>query len=248
MPDAISSRARGSVGAEAYESLRAALIKGEIAPGSSLSEPQIAEQLATSRSPVREALNRLLVEGFVTRTETGRLKAAPLDISELEDLYVLRAAIEGLAARLATPRVTMQDLDAMAGSITRMETRTAAGDVRGSLEAGAEFHAAIQARCGNAPLGETIDSVRHRIVRYRMLIAAARTSELRAAEHRAVLRAMLDRDPDRAGREMVRHVEASADAFRRSIRSASGAPTGIAGPAPGGEMSREAPDVERPDR
>ncbi len=234
MPGADHERARGTVGAKAYDSLRSALINGDIPPGAALSEPQIAEQFATSRSPVREALKRLQVEGFVARTETGRLRAAPLDIGELDDLYVLRAAIEGLAARLATPRVTMQDLDAMAETIDRMEDRTAAGEIESSLEAGAEFHAAIQARCGNGPLAATIDSVRVRIVRYRSLIASARPTDLRAAEHRAVLQAILDRDPDRAAEEMSRHVAASADALRASILSSPAAPAAPAEPAEDG--------------
>lgn len=208
---------RRALRAEAYDALRSALVDGRIAPGAALSEPQLAEMLETSRSPIREALGRLEVEGLVERTLSGRLRAARLDRSELEQLYVLRAALEGLAARLATPRVTTQDLDAMAETIQRMEALAAGGDMPGSLEAGSEFHEAIQARCGNAPLVDILGSVRLRITRYRTVIAAARPRKIRAAEHRAVLQAMLDRAPERAAIEMTRHVEASAAAILRSV-------------------------------
>ena len=219
---------RRALGAEVYDTLRAALVDGRFAPGEPLSEPQIAEMLETSRSPVREAISRLETEGLIERTATGRLRAAPLDRGELEQLYVLRATIEGLAARLATPRMTMQDLDAMAATIERMETLAGAGDVPGSLEAGAAFHEMIQTRSQNAPLAETIEAVRLRIVRYRSIIAAARPREMRASEHRAVLQAMRDHDPMRAEQEMKRHVEASAQSILRSMRDA-GAEGGLTG-------------------
>lgn len=219
---------RRALGAEVYETLRAALVDGRLAPGAPLSEPQIAERLETSRSPVREAVGRLEAEGLVERTSTGRLRAARLDPGELEQLYVFRATIEGLAARLATPRMTMQDLDAMAAMIERMETLADAGDMSGSLEAGAAFHAMIQTRCENAPLVETIETVRLRIVRYRSIIAAARPREMRVSEHRAVMEAMLDRDPMRAEQEMKRHVEASAQSVLRSMTNA-GAQDGLPG-------------------
>jgi DNA-binding GntR family transcriptional regulator len=220
MTDAIADTPpRRALRAEAYDALRAALVDGRIPPGAALSEPQLADMLETSRSPIREALGRLEVEGLVERTRSGRLRAARLDRGELEQLYVLRAALEGLAARLATPRVTMQDLEAIAETNERMEALAAEGDLAGSLAAGSEFHAAIGARCGNAPLVDTLGSVRLRITRYRAVIAAARPREMRAAEHRAVLQAMLDRAPERAAVEMTRHVEASAEAILRSVRA-----------------------------
>lgn len=216
--DRLQVQDRRSLRDEAYAVLREALIDGRLSPGTALSEPQLAAMLETSRSPVREALGRLEMEGFVERSSTGRLRVAPLNLDELEQLYVLRADIEGLAARLATPHVTMRDLDSMAATIEAMETKARAGNIAGSLEAGAAFHSAIQSRCGNRPLVETIDTVRLRIVRYRSLIASVRGQDVRVSEHRAVLQAMVDRRPDLAEQAMVEHVSRSAQTIIDALR------------------------------
>ena len=76
-----------------------------------LSEPELALRFHTSRSPIREALSRLEHEGFIERLASGRVRVAALDVSYLEQLYVVRANLEGLAARLAAPLLRTVDLD-----------------------------------------------------------------------------------------------------------------------------------------
>ena len=218
--DKNSKRARGHLRDEVLDSLRETLIAGRIVPGSYISEPQLAESLNTSRSPIREALCRLEAEGFVERTDTGRVRAVDMDISEFEQLYELRAALESLAVKLATPRVTMQDLDEMAQTITQMEKCSDTGDLKGSLEAGDAFHAAIRERCPNAPLVRMLDWVLLQIRRFRSIIATTRPQEIRASEHRSVLQAMLDRDPEKAASEMALHIVASAKSVSEAVTKA----------------------------
>src|SRR4051794_10695572 len=81
----------------AAATLREAIIRGTIRPGERLSEPDLAQRFRTSRSPVREALVQLELEGFVARAETGRVYVRPLDLKEAEELFVVRATLEGLA-------------------------------------------------------------------------------------------------------------------------------------------------------
>jgi DNA-binding GntR family transcriptional regulator len=223
--DKNSRRARGHLRDEVLDSLRETLIAGRIVPGAYISEPQLAESLNTSRSPIREALCRLEAEGFVERTDTGRVRAVDMDMSELEQLYELRGALEGLAVKLATPRVTMQDLDEMAETISRMEKCCNTGDLKASLEAGEAFHAAIRARCANAPLVRMLEWVLLQIRRFRSIIATTRPQDIRASEHRAVLQAMLDRDPEKAESEMVRHIVASAKSVSEAVTKAEAAGT-----------------------
>src|SRR5574338_1251747 len=94
----------------AYGRLREEFAKGTLNPGQRLSEPELSLRLGMSRSPIREALLRLEHEGFVERSASGQARVKPLDLSEFEQLYVLRANVEGLAARLATPRLRTLDL------------------------------------------------------------------------------------------------------------------------------------------
>tara|TARA_B110000503_G_scaffold6590_1_gene9015 strand:- start:2408 stop:2974 length:567 start_codon:yes stop_codon:yes gene_type:complete len=184
-----------------------------------LSEPRLAEKFKISRSPVREALTRLESEGFLDRSENGRLRAAALNVEELEQLYVLRAAIEGLAARLATFHLSTAHLEMMEKTIEEMETHSQSGDVDLSLEAGAQFHALIYKSCANNPLLEAIETVKLRIVRYRAIIASTRLYDVRVSEHKAIHQAFLDRDPIAAEKSLIAHVESSARAIIGEFRN-----------------------------
>lgn len=211
---------RRSLSAEAYDELKNALVEGRILPGDRLSEPQLAEKLKISRSPLREALGRLEMEGFVERMANGRLRAAPLDIAELEQLYVLRATLEGLAARLAAPRLTSNNLDQMAEAIREMDRHIKQGQIKKSLKSGERFHATIQEHCGNRPLVEALSIVRLRIVRFRSIIASVRSQDVRVSEHWAIHQAFFDRRPDLAEMVMIEHVQCSAATIVAAARTA----------------------------
>lgn len=206
---------------EAYEKLRGSIVDGTLRPDEQLSEPQLAEKFRISRSPIREALGRLEQEGFAMRRANGRLYVAALDIEELEQLYVLRATVEGLATRLAAPLLNTADLNAMAERIRKMEERAARGDIAGSLKSGAAFHDVILASCGNKPLIEVVESVRLRIDRFRAVIASARNQDVRVAEHWRIHEALYDRKPKAAEKAMISHIERSASSVLKSVRSSS---------------------------
>ena len=109
-----------SLADEAYERIRDAIINGDIGPGQKMSEPELALQFRTSRSPIREALLKLEHEGFLDRASSGQVRVMPLDVSQFEQLYVIRANVEGLAVRLATPRLRTVDLEEMESRVQDM--------------------------------------------------------------------------------------------------------------------------------
>ena len=196
-----------------YSQLRRAILDGEFAPGRDLSEIGLARQFETSRSPIREALGRLEQEGHVLRKPNGRIIVAPLDAEELWHLYEVRASVEGLAARLAAPRLTGLALDDLAAHLDRMRECSLAGDISGSLEAGGLFHDVILDHCSNGPLREIVEAVRARIRRYRPVIASTRNQDARTREHAEILNALLRRDADGAEAAMKLHVLRSAESF-----------------------------------
>lgn len=204
---------------EAYDALKRAIIEGSIKPGTQLSEPQLAEHFRISRSPIREALGRLEQEGFAQRKANGRLQVAPLDIEELEQLYVLRATVEGLATRLAAGNLSMNDLKQMAELLKKMESAAAAGNIEESLKQGAKFHDTILENCGNKPLIDVVDGVRLRIDRFRMVIASTRNQAARVAEHWRIYDALHDRDPESAEKAMIAHIQQSAETILKGVSS-----------------------------
>jgi DNA-binding GntR family transcriptional regulator len=202
---------------EAYDELRRGIVSGGLRPGQQLSELQLAAQFQISRSPIREALGRLELEGFAIRRPNGRVYVAPLDIAELEQLYAVRATVEGLATRLAAPRLTTDDLDEMTADLQEMEALAERGDIDGSLTRGAEFHDVILGACANEPLVEIIAGLRLRISRYRTMIATTRNQQIRIAEHRDILDALYARDAKGAEAAMIRHIEESADIILKAL-------------------------------
>ena len=207
---------RGPLREAVYLQLRRAIIEGELKPGDPLGEISIAQQFRTSRSPVREALGRLEQEGYLVRKSNGRGIVAPLDKSELWNLYQVRAAVEGLAARLATPYLTGLAIESMEGHLNEMREHALAQDVEASLRAGGNFHDILLDHCPNKPLREIVELVRTRIQRYRQLVATLRDREVRVGEHRAILRALSRRDELAAEAAMQKHILRSAEDILKS--------------------------------
>ena len=215
-----SGVSRQSLSEETYNEIRRALIAGVFQPGQRLSEPELALRFRTSRSPIREALVRLEHEGFVERTPNARIRVAALDIGDLKQLYVLRASIEGLAARLATPLLRTVDLERMAATADDMDRCVKKRDAAGAIAAGQDFHDVIMRECGNRPLVQVLDGLRARISRYRGVVASfSEYDPERVAEHRRILKALYQRNPEAAELAMIRHVDRSADVLIARLRS-----------------------------
>lgn len=203
----------------AYSRLREELIQGRLKPGQRLSEPELALRLGMSRSPIREALVKLEHEGFIERSAGGQARVKQLDVSEFEQLYVLRANVEGLAARLAAPRLRTIDLDDMARKVDEMEQCVKKRSPAGAMTAGKAFHEVITRECGNPLLVEILMGLRARIDRFRLLVASGGEYDSeRISEYRRILKALYQRDPRKAEAEMIRHVDRSAAAFIKRLQ------------------------------
>lgn len=217
---------RLSLAEEAYREIRDALLSGALEPGQKLSEPELALRFNTSRSPVREALFRLEHEGFVDRLPSGRLRVAALDIGYLEQLYVVRADLEGLAAKLAAPLLRTIDLDAMTRSVEAMDDAVKNDDAAGAIATGQQFHDVLMRECGNAPLVSLLAGLNARISRFRAVVASlGRYDPNRVLEHRRILKALYERNAEFARTEMMQHVQCSADVLVRRLRERDAAPS-----------------------
>lgn len=204
----------------AADELRTEILLGQMRPGERLSEPELAQRFQTSRSPIREALVQLELEGFVERTATGRVFVRPLDLDEAEQLFLVRGTLEGLAARLATGNLTGRQLQQLGENIDRMEGAAARGDYLGALGCGAEFHQMVTDACGNRPLQECLAGFRTRSARYRHVAASqAEFRPERNDEHRRVLHAFHQNDPDAAEAAMTEHIRRSSRETLAALRT-----------------------------
>lgn len=136
---------------EVYNVLVNAICDGSLAPGARITQEEIAEQLAVSRSPVLQALRLLKKDGLVQDAPGRGVLVAPLEASMLADIYQIRGCIDSLAARLAAQRRAV--LDPALIEHGRQSSRD--GDVRAMIDADIEFHFAVYAASGNPLIAET---------------------------------------------------------------------------------------------
>jgi len=192
---------------EAYRLLRRAIVRGEIAAGTRLVASQLADQLGVSRTPLREALQLLEREGFVRRLPTGVVEVVGLSQDEIEEVFAIRAALEGLAARYAARRARPEDLDRMEQILAAIRRSVQRGRHEEVDVEGLEFHTAIQRASGLKLAAQQLETMRDHINRYRArtISTAGRAAEL-VEEHSEILKWIRARDPDQAERAMRQHI------------------------------------------
>jgi DNA-binding GntR family transcriptional regulator len=182
-----------------HDHLRDEIISGSLHPGTELTEVGLAGSFGVSRGPVREALGRLATEGLVTiRPRRGAVVRA-LSSEEFIEAYQVREALEMMAVRLAVPKLTEEDLDALERLVDEMAALAEAGDVQGFFAANTEFHQRFFEASGNRMLAGFYRQLRGQIDRHRLRSLELRGELSRSvAEHRAILAAAREGDVERA--------------------------------------------------
>jgi DNA-binding GntR family transcriptional regulator len=191
-----------------YAALRDRITGHDLAPGTRLNETELAASLSVSRTPLREALRMLLAEGLVHQLPTGGMVVAPLDAEDMRELYVVRAALEGVVAREACARLTEADfaeLDALIDQMGRLLDYPAE-----MLRLGQRFHARLLAAAGNRRAEQLLRQLRGHIDRYQAITATIDPRRHDAyREHQAILKELRARDADAAEARMRAHVLAA---------------------------------------
>ena len=185
-----------------YESLLDLIIRGNLAPGVRLVELDVATRLGVSRTPAREAIQRLHQEGFLTAIGGGsrtQLAVAPLSVDDMLDLYSIMASLEGSAAR-RTARLPAAERLALAKRIKAANDRFVAHvrkrvpDLDRQFEYHRAFHDELVATAASPRLRGLIDRVRPHVERYEYVYApmVGGTHEATFQEHAAIIRAVRD--------------------------------------------------------
>jgi DNA-binding GntR family transcriptional regulator len=187
--------------------LREEILANRLQAGTELQESALAAQLGVSRAPVREAIGRLATEGLVLVRPRRGAVVRELSKEDFLEAYQVREALEAMAARLATFRLAAEELARLEQLTSTMETHAERGEVDEFFEANAAFHAALVDASGNRRLRELYAQLVGQMNRYRRRSLALRGSlHQSVAEHRAILAALAERDPDRAGRLVADHI------------------------------------------
>lgn len=205
----VSGDKRGkSLTEKAYAILRERIITGELTPGMDVSEPELAEQLSVSKTPVREALARLCVEGFMEAYPRRGYRVTPVTVKDMNDLFAVRGMLEGTAAALAATNLSDEELDALddLANVTYVIGENVS--TKSFVDSNQQFHSAIARGSRNPRLYALVMS--HLEECSRLFYMGARVRDINPEtndDHHRIVEALRKRDPEMARTVIVDHNE-----------------------------------------
>lgn len=207
-----------SLAERAYQEIRALIVTGELAPGALISEPDLQARLGLGRTPIREALRTLAHQRLVEVYPRRGMFVAALDPRDLSALSEVREENEPFAARLAAERRTEDDVTAIEELLIAIDVIAAAPDVRSLIELDQRIHHDVYRWAHNTFLQDMCDQHYMHALRI-WFLALDRVPNLSeaVAEHRDLLLAIRDGDPELAAAVMSRHVRGFEAEIRRAI-------------------------------
>jgi DNA-binding GntR family transcriptional regulator len=207
-PIALSDRRGGSTArARVYANLRDAIVRAELVPGRQLSENELAASLGVSRTPVREALQRLRDDRLVDIVPQLGTFVSPISTRAVADAQFIREALECAAVRVAAPRVSADELEALEQNLADQERARDSADFDAFYLLDDQFHQAICDLSGRNVWNITQRAKGHlnRIRRLSLPIPAYLAEMI--AEHRAIVARLAEHDPDGAERALRHHLQ-----------------------------------------
>lgn len=192
---------------QVYEVIKEAILTLRFKPGDALVEAELAERLGVSKTPVRDALSDLEKEGLVVRVLHKGTYVSRITKRDICEIFELRAVLEGLAARLATPHMTSEDLERLATLLREQDEYLAKGDIANASLCNRRFHAAIIEKAGRHRLHDILAHLEDHTRRFRVLSDHLHGRLNKSTgEHAKVLDALRRQDAEAAERMMQAHL------------------------------------------
>lgn len=202
-----------------FNTLRRAILTGELKPGERLMEIHLANRLGVSRTPIREAIRKLELEGLVTMIPRRGAEVAQITEKSLQDVLEVRRALDALCAELACDRITAEGKAALKRACDSFEEATKTGEVVTIAEADVELHDIIVQATGNQRLIQLINNLSEQMYRYRFeYIKDSSQHDTLVKEHRIIYQSIVDKDKDTAAAAARLHIDNQKKAIIRQIR------------------------------
>ena len=190
------------------ETIREAILKGNLKPGEKVAEPELAERFGISRTPIREAFRQLESEGYLTVIPRKGAVVAALSERDVEEFYAIKSILEGYAAELATDKLTDKELEKLEAINERLRQLAADGDVKSFFRIHNEFHDTFIKAADNSKLFEMIQQLGMKFNRLRIAsLSVPGRMDFSVDEHDKLLEAFRQRD-GRAAEELVKKTAA----------------------------------------
>lgn len=202
-----------------FNTLRHAILKGELEPGERLMEISLAQKLGVSRTPIREAIRKLELEGLVVMVPRKGAEVADITEKDLRDVLEVRTALEQLSIELAMKNMTEEDYKQLKAANEAFARDSEGDDLIKLAEADVAFHEVIYMATGNKRLIQMINNLREQMYRYRLEYIKDKSTHARLVdEHNMIIEAMQKNDIE-AGKAAIKlHVENQEENILKSIK------------------------------
>lgn len=202
-----------------FQTLRQAILKGELEPGERLMEIQLAERLGVSRTPVREAIRKLELEGLVVMVPRKGAEVAGITEKNVRDVLEVRKALEELAVTLACQRMEESQFNQFDKQNHVFEEALKTGDLAEIAKQDIDFHEVIYLAAGNERLQQMLNNLQEQMYRYRMeYIKDEQQRSKLVLEHLEIAEAIQTRDVERAKSAIRLHIDNQEMTVARKVK------------------------------
>lgn len=204
-----------------FETLRDAIITQRIKPGARLMEIQLADEMGVSRTPVREAIRKLEIEGLVVMVPRKGAYVAGVSMKDIHEVFEVRSALEKLAVTLAAERITDDELDSLERQVLRESEEEAKkeqmktnGDLNAIIYIDSSFHDIIYQAAHNQRLVQFISILQEQLQRFRAAsLSKPGRSKTALEEHKKIVEALSERNGQLAAKLAQQHIENAENAM-----------------------------------
>ncbi len=202
-----------------FTTLRDAIIVGELRPGERLMEVKLAEKMGVSRTPVREAIRKLELEGLVDMIPRKGAHVADLSVKDIVDVLEVRASLDGLAALLAAERITDEEIDELNHVNSQFVSFLQKENLQGSIKKDVEFHEIIYRSSRNEKLIQIVSNLREQVQRFRVIYLKdyVNPKELEK-EHKDIIDAICSKDSELSHKVAQNHIKSQQESIINAIK------------------------------
>ena len=201
-----------------FNTLREAILKGELQPGERLMELQLAAKLGVSRTPIREAIRMLEQEGLAITIPRRGAEVAKMTEKDMNDVLQVREALDELAVSIACELITEEELEKLSEAVKNFEEAIGTKDIKQIAETDIAFHDIIYQASRNSKLVTILNNLREQIYRYRIqYLKDEKNYPNLSDEHREILEALMQKDKALVTGIMRKHVINQAVAVKAMI-------------------------------
>lgn len=203
-----------------FNTLRQAILRGELKPGERLLEIHLANKLGVSRTPIREAIRKLELENLVVMVPRKGAVVAEITEKSLRDVLEVRRALEALAVKLACEKITDEEIGELKVAAKEFEEALKTGDVTIFAEADVRFHDIIYRTTDNQRLIQLLYNLREQMYRYRVEYLKRKDAhEILLSEHQKIIKTLEMRDEESAVEAVCKHIDNQVTVVSDTIRT-----------------------------